>query len=1328
MSGTMPEGLQKGQWTETALRILRERYLAKDGDTQETPDEMCWRVAYAIALAEKKWGATDDDVMSWARQFYDLMVTRQFMPNSPTLMNAGRGSGLQYSACYVLPVEDSMSDIFEAVKRAALIHQSGGGCISEDSMLWTSNRGLEQIKTVCENASIGRVGVRNGNGVAYDVSDLNIETISMNPVTLETGRKRISHVWEYDVDADDQVVVTLISGNKIQTSSWHPFMAIRGTGVTEVAARDLKKGDIVLGSGKIDAFWPNVEYKKVGGITIDEDTAWLIGFTLGDGTFGYVPSLNQYRVRWFSNEREDAEKVQRILTKYNIDVSIQKNNKGLLYVTTMTNWFVCDLLAACELDGFGPKCDKIRIPQNITLSSVSVMRSFLAGLMDSDGYVAKDGSPSYSTVSRLMAYDLSSLMSMFGYSPSIKEKKPHKAGWKTTYDIMLCALPQVNRLFLDIGDYFVSVLRSGRLTSFSRKQTALPLDFWAFRNELFNLGFIGRRKSGTGPIALEMSHWAAHRRINRDSLCKIALLVLDKSPKLSSLLQKVAEDGYEVKSVDRAETAKKYYDLSVDDWNTYAAGQSGLIVIHNTGFSFSRLRPRDSIVRSSGGKASGPVSFMKVFNQATEAVKQGGGRRGANMGVLSVLHPDIMEFVDCKLSGGITNFNISVAATDAFMQAVKDDTEYELIDPHTKTAVKKMKARDVYNHIVKNAWLTGDPGFIFIDRINHSPANPTPELMQIESTNPCVTGDTLVMTDSGEQRIDSLVGKEVNVWNGVEFSPVTPRITGVDASILIVSFSDGSKLTCTPYHRFYVSFNQQIMPIEARGLVKGMTLETFTCPDGTEKSISVKSVESSNKIDTVYCFTEERRHRGMFNGIVTGQCGEQPLFPNESCNLGSLNLSQFVRQQNIDWGELARAVRVAVRFLDDVIDVNPYPLPEIKKAVEGNRRIGLGVMGWADILFMLGIPYDSDKAVTLADEIMGFITNVGHDESERLAIIRGEFANWTYSIYKNGKPLRNATVTTIAPTGTISIIANASSGIEPLFALAFSHNVDDRHMSFVNPIFEQVAKERGLWSDELADEVSKTGMVRGIESLPEDIRKTFVTAHEVAPEWHIKIQAAFQANTDNGVSKTINMTHDATEDDVAKAYMQAYDSGCLGITVYRDGCKQDQVLQIGTKKEEKPKSKKRPVSLKGTTYRKVTPLGTAYVTINEDEKSQPFELFVTVGKAGSDTASVSEAMGRLVSLCLRVPSGLTEKERLAEVVEQLRGIGGARQLGFGKQRVLSLPDGLGQVLEDYLGGTQPVEQKEEKVEVGDLCPECGQATFVYTEGCKKCQSCGYSEC
>jgi ribonucleoside-diphosphate reductase alpha chain len=636
-----------------------------------------------------------------------------------------------------------------------------------------------------------------------------------------------------------------------------------------------------------------------------------------------------------------------------------------------------------------------------------------------------------------------------------------------------------------------------------------------------------------------------------------------------------------------------------------------------TGFAFSRLRPKDTLVRSTGGKASGPVSFLKVFNGATEAVKQGGTRRGANMGILQVDHPDILEFIGCKLDGGIANFNISVAITDGFMAALEADGEYDLVDPHTREVIRRIRAREVFERIVDAAWRTGDPGLVFIERVNKSPANPVSALEVIEATNPC---------------------------------------------------------------------------------------------------------------------------------------GEQPLAPNDACNLGSINLAAFVREDPaapIAWDALDRTVRLAVRFLDDVIQVNPYPLEEIRQQVAANRRIGLGIMGWADFLIQLGIPYDSDAALEMAGRVMEFITSIGRDESARLAEERGPFPNWQHSIYRDQRPVRNATVTTIAPTGTISIIASCSSGIEPLFAVAFSHVVGERKLTFVNPYFERLARARGFHSPALMERVAKQGTLHGLSEIPEEVRRVFVTAHEIAPEWHVRMQAAFQKHTDNGVSKTINLPQGAKVEDVARAYRLAYDLGCLGITVFRDGCKGEgnQVLHMGTGAAAAPEKKleehdglahvpttvkPRPRTLRGVTFRVDTPLGTGYVHVNQSTSGEPFEVFLNVGKAGSDVQADAEALGRLISLILRMPSPFTSRERVEEIVKQLDGIGGRRDAGLGPSRVRSIPDAVAQVLAEHVGlrepGVEHVREAREGRKATDMCPDCQNFTLVFEEGCQKCHVCGFSEC
>ena len=615
-----------------------------------------------------------------------------------------------------------------------------------------------------------------------------------------------------------------------------------------------------------------------------------------------------------------------------------------------------------------------------------------------------------------------------------------------------------------------------------------------------------------------------------------------------------------------------------------------------TGFSFSRLRPKNAMVGTTGGVASGPVSFMKIFNTATEQVKQGGTRRGANMAILRVDHPDIMEFIFCKQRNNeLNNFNISVGITESFMQAVARGETYPLIDPRTREAVHALDAREVYSALIQQAWKNGDPGIVFLDRVNQD--NPTPAIGEIESTNPC---------------------------------------------------------------------------------------------------------------------------------------GEQPLLPMEACNLGSINLARCINISKegtaLDYDELRRVTHIAVRFLDNTIDVSRYPLPAIDTLVKGNRKIGLGVMGFADLLFELKIAYNSPPALELAEQVMRFVQAESHRASQALAVERGPFPNYDRSIYKekNQAPPRNATVTTIAPTGTLSIIADCSSGIEPLFALSFVRTVmDNDRLVEVNPHFEAVAKARGFYSEEMMQRIARSGSIAHIPEIPEDVREVFVTAHDISPEWHIRMQAAFQKYTDNAVSKTVNLPRDATEDDVRKVYDLAYELGCKGITIYRDGSKDNQVLSTGKTGAPVPNGtaavRERPETLKGFTTKIRTGLGQLYVTVT-DMDGRPFEVFATIGKSGRSTTAKTEAIGRLVSLALR--SGVP----VSQIVEQLKGIGGEHPVFQEGGLVLSIPDAIARVLErHYLKNNETQNARTGNSLMGALCPECGQ-TISFEEGCQTCHFCGFTKC
>ena len=715
-----------------------------------------------------------------------------------------------------------------------------------------------------------------------------------------------------------------------------------------------------------------------------------------------------------------------------------------------------------------------------------------------------------------------------------------------------------------------------------------------------------------------------------------------------------------------------------------------------TGFSFSRLRPEGDTVRSTMGVASGPVSFMRLYDASTEVVKQGGTRRGANMGILRVDHPDIREFIRCKNdTSQITNFNISVAITDAFMRAVEQEDEYDLISPRSGEVAGRENAAEIFDMIVEGAWKTGEPGVFFIDRANEY--NPVPELGSYEATNPC---------------------------------------------------------------------------------------------------------------------------------------GEQPLLPYDVCNLGSINVGIFARsghygkpEEGIDWDGMRRAVHLSIHFLDNVIDANRYPLAEIRDLARNIRRVGLGIMGWADLLVRLGVRYDSDEGVALARTVMGFIEEETRIASERLAEARGVFPAWEESIWgPDGKcargadaervrperRLRNCNLTTVAPTGTISIIAGCSGGIEPLFAVAFMRNQAGVTMPDVNPDFVERAKREGWHSDDLMEKIAEQGHIH-FDEVPPEVQDTFRTSHDITPEWHVRMQAAFQEHVDSAISKTTNFAHEATRTDVRKIYELAFETGCKGVTVYRDGSRPMQVLSTGRTGQEEGAGaasseeteelgqqladarerahklegvidelksqleehdreaaaarhkRQRPSILRGRTIKMDCPLGDLYVTVNEDEHGRPFEVFCTVGKAGGAAMADSEAIGRLISLALR--SGIP----ITAIKGQLRGISCDRAVGVGPLKVLSAPDAIAQALEHYLAEKEGVQEEmllpvsaggvagtggdgdggggagaggtagapmhggqtryvDQSDAVLGACPACGSSHLAFEEGCKKCYVCGFSEC
>jgi ribonucleoside-diphosphate reductase alpha chain len=630
-----------------------------------------------------------------------------------------------------------------------------------------------------------------------------------------------------------------------------------------------------------------------------------------------------------------------------------------------------------------------------------------------------------------------------------------------------------------------------------------------------------------------------------------------------------------------------------------------------TGFSFSRLRPKKDIVKTTSGISSGPISFMQVFNAATEAIKQGGTRRGANMGILRVDHPDILDFIVCKdKNDSLNNFNISVAITKEFMVALEKGEDYNIYNPRNATVSGRLNAKEVFDKIVYQAWKNGEPGIIFIDRINDE--NPTPAIASIESTNPC---------------------------------------------------------------------------------------------------------------------------------------GEQPLIPYESCNLGSINLNNFVEDGDINWKKLEKTVKTAVHFLDNVIDINSYPIQKIKETTRSNRKIGLGIMGWADMLFYLGVPYGSQSSIVLAEKLMSFIQSKSHEASEELALKRGAFPNFKQSVHASKSLIRNATTTTIAPTGTISIIASASGGIEPVFALVYkrAHCLDNEEMYEINPYFEKLAKENGFYSVKLMNEIAEKGSIQDCKEIPEKIRKIFLTSHDINPEEHVRMQAAFQKFTDNAVSKTVNLPNSATKEDVRKVYILSYKMGCKGVTVYRDGSRDIQVLNLASRKDKKNQDivpRTRPKKTTGFTFLMHTGCGKMYVTVNEDSMGV-CEVFTQLGKSGGCTSSQAEAVARLISLALR--SGVDQQE----IINQLKGIRCPSPTIADGNAVLSCADAIAKALEAHnkekLTPTlfmQDIAVLKDSKNKKNLytsdpsdnllgacpqCPECGEM-LISSESCIVCRDCGYSKC
>jgi len=1214
--------------SENALRVLQKRYLRKDdkGKVVETPRELFARVAWNIAQAERNYGASEIRVEETARSFFRTMSSLEFLPNSPTLMNAGLELQL-LSACFVLPVDDSLVGIFDALKQQALIHQGGGGtgfafsrlrpkgdfvkstmgvasgpvsfmkifdastqtvkqggCISVDSLLRTSG-GLKPLGRLLNSPPLGenftRDRVFDGTGYSHAL------------VAQDNGPAEI-----YSIETE--------LGFRIGATYNHALAVVDDSGeIVWREAQDLRDGDwlVIVKGGHLglDRSLPPLGPQHPNATRIrvpsemNAELSELLGLYMADGC---TSSGGRFIITVGTVDIEVMERI-RILMDNNFGLAPNQITEGEGGGYVDIQFQSRDLVRWMErlgwVKGSSPKAF---IPTEVLTGSAGTARAFLRGLFEGDGHLhSSSGYPSYSTTSERLAIEAQQLLLSLGVVArrGIIRRRQNALGHLTVHTLSVVDEHSVRTFSEEIG--FVSDRKQERLELAPRPKVntsdIIPNQARVLRA---SYSFVGR---GSGP---GRSRRGANRRLYRALMHYISEEHPRALPRKSlvALMERFPELGANEHLRQMSDVSRVYTRV--------------------TAIRLDRAATADIEV-------PGPASFV------ANGILVHNKRRGANMGILRVDHPDILEFITCKdRTTEITNFNISVAITDKFMEAVLARTAYDLVNPRDQRAVSQLDAREVLDKIAFQAWKNGEPGLFFIDENNRR--QPTPNVADMEATNPC---------------------------------------------------------------------------------------------------------------------------------------GEQPLLPYESCNLGSIDLGRHMKRRpagrwEVDWKKLEGTIRTTVRMLDDVIDMNAYPVKQIEEMTYATRKIGLGVMGFARMLFMLEVPYDSKEGVEWGGKIMKFIQEIGYSESAKLAGERGVYPAWEGSRHQEKDlRLRNSYVTTVAPTGTLSMIADTSGGCEPEFSLIWYKRVmEGEELPYFLDYFEEVAKREGFWREDLVKKIlDNHGSPRGLNEIPERWQRVFATAHDVAPEWHVRMQAAFQEYCDAAVSKTINMPREATVEDVKKAYLLAYELKCKGITVYRDGSREDQVLNIGVAETDKPKQihvavppepvvvrpRARPDVITGRTQKILTGYGALYVTVNEDEKGL-FEVFAQIGRGGGYTASFTEGIARLVSLCLR--SGVP----VDEIIDQLEGIRSPRIAVDHGERVYSIPDAIAKAIKRHIGmqktGVQPpvetydelggavetdIEMEKESRDAAELlrkglnpeCPECGKA-LVFEEGCVKCHSCGYSEC
>jgi len=1016
-----------------AITVLQKRYLRRDGYGKviETPRQMFERVAKAVASAEKKFKTSREEQKKIEQEFFRMMSTFEFLPNSPTLMNAGTGTGLSLSACFVLPIEDSIADIFETMKNMAIIHQSGGGtgftfnhlrpagdivkkasgvasgpisfmrafnssteiikqggCISTNSLVRTNN-GILPIGNLLNCPPLGQNFTKH---LVYDGKMFNNVFVSMD--------NGLAEVFKFETNI----------GLSIESTYNHQLACVDENGeIIWKDAQEIKENDwlvtVVGGHTGKDTELPRLEeqHRNSNPIKIpekmSEELGEILGLYMADGCL----STNGRLI--FSVDNKDQKLITKIESSVDNIFGLKVGTKGDEGSWSDMFFYSRDLKRFFEKMGWKKKSSpEAFVPDVIFNSSRETAKGFVRGLFEGDGDVHSDGYPRlYSTSKKLIKQVQQLLLGLNIVSSYHKyEKGENSYGRRPIYQMMIVQDRSIKLFMNEIG--FITKRKNDTLKTRYHEKEFEQNDIIPNQGKRLKLlyNYVGRgsgkgrsKRGSDRKFYRAIYHYINDTSSSKRNLTRKRLSYLMKEfPKLreSKHFQKISNPKYYFTKVTNIKKIRSYtMDIEVPGSGKFVANG---ILVHNK-------------------------------------------RRGANMAILRVDHPDILDFIVCKeTEGALNNFNISVALNDKFMKAVEENKEFELINPRDGKPSKKIMARAIWNLIITMAWKNGEPGMIFIDTINKS--NPTPHVGEIESTNPC---------------------------------------------------------------------------------------------------------------------------------------GEQPLLPYESCNLGSINLGKMTDDGKIDWDKLRYTTRLAVRFLDNVIEINKFPLKELNEMNRKTRKIGLGVMGFADMLIKLGIPYNSEEGVKTAEKVMKFIRDEGRNMSEELGKKRGSFEAFKESVWekKGYKRMRNATVTTIAPTGTIGVIAGCSQGCEPLFAISYIRNVQETigsNLVYVDPEFEAKSIMAGVYDEELMKKISNSSSIQDIREIPEEIRKVFVTAHDISPEWHVKMQAAFQKYTDNAVSKTINFPNHATPQDIEDAYWLAYQLKCKGLTVYRDGSRKYQILSTKAVKKD----------------------------------------------------------------------------------------------------------------------------------------------------------------